>query len=221
MQIRCDKCEKLIQVEGPVLGSKVACPACGDINIIRADDLTAGVAAAQPIPGGAQAVRQDRAAAAGLPPALGPEVVVMSIRPAMFRARPLLFLLLFVLMLGGLVGVIALWGTGNPVLPALSGAVALAAGVALLVWRIRKLGEGLRITSKRIIDREGFFSKVTSEVLHADIKNVQVRQTFTDRIFGVGTIAISSSAENEDEISMKDVPNPDRVRSTIDLYRPL
>ena len=37
----------------------------------------------------------------------------------------------------------------------------------------------------------------------------------------VGRITISSSADEGDEIIMKDIPNPDTVRETIDRYRGL
>jgi uncharacterized membrane protein YdbT with pleckstrin-like domain/phage FluMu protein Com len=205
--IRCDKCDKSFDSGATAAGQKIACPSCGDINIVPAQ--------AAPPPAG----KPDRAATAGFPPANGPEVTVLSLRPSMFRARPFLFLLLFLVVVGGLVGVALTWAM--PPAAIACGAVSLVAVVWLGVWRILKLGEGMRVTTKRIIDREGFFSKVTSEVLHADIKNVQIRQSFRQRILNVGTIAISSAAENEDEISMNDVPNPEKVKDTIDLYRPL
>jgi uncharacterized membrane protein YdbT with pleckstrin-like domain len=72
-----------------------------------------------------------------------------------------------------------------------------------------------------VIDREGLLSKVTSEVLHSDIRNVQIQQTLMQRIMGVGTLTISCSAENEDEVRMENVTKPDEVARVIDLYRPL
>jgi uncharacterized membrane protein YdbT with pleckstrin-like domain len=100
-------------------------------------------------------------------------------------------------------------------------ALGLVAVGVLGVWKLKSLGEGIRVTTKRTIDREGFFSKQTSEVLHGDIRNIQIKQTFAQRLLRVGTLAISCAAENEDEVRMDDVPDPERVRKVIDLYRPL
>jgi len=203
VQIRCDKCDKTIDVENAVVGQKVTCPHCGDVNLIRAA-------------GGAATTRADRAAAAGFPPAEGPEVDVRRIRPAMFRASPLKFLLFVLLILAGLAGTILFppfWYIG------LGGAV-LATGF-LIAWKLRTLGEGMILTNKRIVDREGFFRRETSEIRYSDIKNVQIRQSFMQRLLGVGTIAISTAAEHEDEVAMDDVPRPDEVARIVDLYRQL
>lgn len=206
IQIRCDKCDRTIEIESAVAGQKITCPHCGDVNVVRA------VGNADP------RTAPDRAAAAGYPPAAGPEVDVLHIRPAMLRARPGRFLLLLLITLAGFAGLIML---PAPPFNFIAGGVGLAALIALIAWKLKTLGEGIRVTSKRLIDREGFFSRRTSEVLHTDIRNVQIRQSFWQRLWGVGTIAISCSAEHEDEVQMDDVPKPDHVAKIIDLYRPL
>jgi uncharacterized membrane protein YdbT with pleckstrin-like domain len=204
--ITCDRCEKPIEVPNPIIGQRVTCPSCGDVNVIRSLSNS-------PAPS------TDRAAAAGYPPALGPEQDVLIVRPAMFRARPFRFLLLMVVFLGGIAGAIA--SIAIPPLAIACGVVAVAALIWLIVWKIHTLGEGLRITTKRTIDRHGLLSKETSDVLHVDIKNIQIRQSFLDRLWGVGSIALSSSAEHEDEIEINNVPHPEKVREIIDLYRQL
>lgn len=207
--IKCERCENPIEIAAPTLGQKVTCPKCGDLNVVRTLEAAASPAAKTP----------DRAVAAGYPPIDGPEVPVLQLRPAMFRARPFIFTLLVLAVLGGITGSIVFFA----VLPlAIAfGVLALIGVVSLISWRIKTLGEGLRITTKRIIDSEGLFSKATSEVLHKDIRNIQVRQTFLQRVLGVGSVTISTAAENEDEVSMDDVPRPDKVREVIDLYRRL
>lgn len=203
VQVRCDKCDKTIEVENAVVGQKVTCPHCGDVNVIRAA-------------GGEAKPARDAAAAAGYPSANGPEQDVRKVRPAMFRARPFLFLGMVAGFVAGLVAAVMFppaWFVGV--------GVSVAALVALGVWRMRTLGEGLVVTNKRIIDREGFFRKDTSEIRFGDIKNVQVRQSFTDRLLGVGTIVISTSGEHEDTVAMSDVPRPDELVKLIDLYRNL
>ena len=89
------------------------------------------------------------------------------------------------------------------------------------VWKVHTLSEGLRITTKRTVEIKGLLSKATSEVLHADIRNIQVEQTFFERVCNVGFLSLSSSAENQDVVEMSDVPDPGKVKSIIDLYRPM
>lgn len=207
VQIRCDRCEKAIEIDQAVVGLKVECPHCGDINVLRAAGGTAAPAAAE-----------DRAAKAGLPPSRGPEVDVLMLRPAFFRSRPMSAIVVVLLTVAGFVGGI-FFGLTPP------GWVCIVIAVAGLcvigVWKVLCLGTGIRITTKRVIDEEGFFSKKTSEVLHADIKNIRVDQTFWNRIMGVGTIVISSAAENEDAIELAGMPSPGKAKDTIDLYRSL
>jgi uncharacterized membrane protein YdbT with pleckstrin-like domain len=57
--------------------------------------------------------------------------------------------------------------------------------------------------------REGLISKRTNEIRHSDVRNIQVTQGFFDRIFGVGTIAISSAAQSEVEISFSGLAHPE------------
>lgn len=94
-------------------------------------------------------------------------------------------------------------------------------GLATLFLWFRNLGNRLYITNKRSILRTGFFAKSTTEVLHDHVRNVQVDQTFLNRLFNVGTIGISSSGQDGIEIVAHSVPRPMEVKKTIDLYRPL
>ncbi len=227
----CDNCEKALEVDDNQAGLKVKCPYCGDVNIVPGSSTTSpgpsrstgatgaagGAAAADSIP----KARADRAAAAGFPPANGPEAFVRQIKSSMFRARPWTTLLMFVLIVGGGIG-----GIVTAIMHLYP--VAIACGVAFVlglvwlgIWKILALEVRLEITTKRTIERRGLFSKQTTEVMHADIRNFQLSQTFWQRMLNVGTIGISSAANEDVEIVMKDVPKPEEVRKMIDLYRPI
>lgn len=228
----CDNCEKALEVDDNQAGLKVKCPYCGDVNIVpgsststpgtsrsgNAASVSTGPAANDSMP----KARGDRAAAAGFPPANGPEAFVRQVKSSMFRARPWTTLLMFVLIVGGGVGG-AILAFMPPLLPfAIGCGVAFVVGLVWIgIWKILALEVRLEITTKRTIERRGLFSKSTTEVMHADIRNFQLSQSFWQRLLNVGTIGISSAANEDVEIVMKDVPKPEEVRKMIDLYRPI
>ncbi len=222
MQITCDRCDQPFEVDNPQPGQKVACPQCGDISVIPGAIAVGRAVGSTPSPAAPSA--PDRAAAAGYPPAHGPEAEVLLVRPAMLRAHPFRFLILALVLLGGLGAGIFFMFFMTPInTPVAIGGFALAAVALVLlgVWKVHTLSEGLRITTKRTVETKGLLSKSTSEILHADIRNIQVEQTFLDRVWNVGFLSLASSAESQDVVEMRDVPNPAKVRSIIDLYRPM
>jgi len=124
------------------------------------------------------------------------ETILYRDHPAMFRNRPLLFAAACALVpLGGL-------------------------GLLFLVpWWLSCLGTSLVVTDRRVTLRRGILSKDTSDILLADIRNVQVRQRFLQRLFDVGDIGLSSSGQGEIEIEVAGLPHPRRVSALIDDHR--
>lgn len=239
---RCDNCERLIEVDDDKAGQKVACPDCGDINRIPAAPVAAAPAPAPAAPVApidpptsqaqavshetpeqtAKAAPHDRATAAGLPPDSGPEQRVALFRPAMLRAKPAIFFGVALATLGGLVMLVYFGLINKHTLGSYTGLFLMLAGFVFMgVWKVHTLTESLEITNKRSIARKGLLSKATSEVLHDNIRNIQLTQTFTQRIWGVGEIGISSAGQDGLEIHMKNLRKPDKIREMIDLYRPL
>lgn len=216
----CDRCERPLEFDDAQAGQKVECPHCGDVNVVRARAAVSKPGPSAKPPAGKSAA--DRAAAKGLPPDSGPEQRVAMVRPAMFRASPFVFAGLCLVASGGIVG-----GTVLLLTAALAvwGVLALVAGVAALgwlgVWKVKTLGAGLEITNKRTIEVRGLLSRSTSEVMHDNIRNVRLTQTFWNRLCGVGRIEISSSGQDDLEIRMDGVPRPRRILEIIDAYRPM
>ena len=123
------------------------------------------------------------------------ETVLYKDSPAMFRNRPVLFLVCCALIPVG-IGL-----------------------VVLFVWWLRCLATSLVITDRRVTLRQGLLSKDTNDVLIADIRNVKVRQNLLQRIFGVGTVAFSTSGQSDMEIEVHGVPAPERIKAIIDDCR--
>ncbi|KAA0212579.1 MAG: hypothetical protein DYG94_14175 [Leptolyngbya sp. PLA3] len=213
----CDRCERTIEFPDDRAGSKVECPYCGDMNMLPA---LSGVHE----PAGVATGRTDRASAAGYPPDTGPEQRVMMVRPAWVRSQPFRSIGSMVLAAGGLVlGLIHL--IDRTAVPGWAAIIAILAalgfGGVVAWWWIQSLSAALEVTTKRTVAKRGIFSRSTSEVLHDNIRNVRIEQSFWQRVWGVGSIGISSSGQDGIEIQMDRIPGPQRLQQVIDLYRPL
>lgn len=217
----CDRCDMEIQLDDGLAGTKYECLNCGDINRVPSPN-------GEPIPlddadsADEPPKRIDKAAKAGFPPDFGPEVRVLKVRRCWFRSRAVRFALTALLTALALVGL--LW---VPIADRASWWYLLFAPIALaglgLIgwWWIDRLGASLEITTKRTIMHHGFFSKSSSEVVHDNIRNIQIDQTFLQRVMRVGRIGISSSGQDGIELQVNHLKDPDKLREIIDLYRPL
>lgn len=116
--------------------------------------------------------------------------------PAMFRSNPIGFILCIVL--------IAALGLGL---------------LILLIWWVKILGKTLTVTDERTTLRKGILSKHINEVYHTDVRNVQIGQSFFQRIFDVATIGISSAGQSGLEIEINGIRQPQKIKGIIDQYR--
>lgn len=81
-------------------------------------------------------------------------------------------------------------------------------------WLVQR-GTRLIVTNRRTTLRKGILEKQTNEVRHADIRNVRVTQGFIDRLFGVGTLELSSAGQSDVEIAVKGLPDPQGLADLI------
>lgn len=121
---------------------------------------------------------------------------VLHSHPAMFRNSPVWFMICIVLMV--------LYGLGL---------------LILLFWWLSCINTTLTVTNKRTILRRGILAKHTREVRHQDVRYLEVKQSFTDRLFGVGTVSVSSAAQGTVEIEIQGIADPTKVKDTINGYR--
>ena len=123
------------------------------------------------------------------------EVTLYDEHPSMFRNRPVEFTLTCLLSLIG-VGL-----------------------VIFLVWWLRCKGTQLTVTNERTRLRKGLLSRSIVEVWHQDVRHVQLNQSFFQRVFGVGTLGISSAGDSGLEIEVAGIPDPEGVKNLIDQHR--
>jgi len=220
IKFNCDRCDMEIELDDQFAGTKHECLNCGDINRVPiTEGSTATVEDPDPT---VDSKKIDRAAKAGFPPDFGPETRVIKVRRCWFRSRVIRFTLVSLIALASLIGLIwvpvadkAVWWY------ALFGpALVLCVGI-LTWWWIDRLSASLEITTKRTIMHRGFFSKSSSEVVHDNIRNIQINQSFLQRVMSVGRIGISSSGQDGVELQVNHLKDPGYLREVIDLYRPL
>ena len=105
----------------------------------------------------------------------------------------------------------------NPFMHILVGLLCLV--VVGLVWYLvewlRCRSTQLVVTTQRTILRTGILSKQTSELRHADVRNIQVVQGAFERMLKVGTLELSSAAQSDVEIILKSVPDPQGLATLI------
>ncbi len=143
-------------------------------------------------------------------------------RPWLWRGPPIGATLLLILPMIGLVALPIAGFWALPISFAVAGGIALVCWFMLFVWWMRfSLAQSLWISNKRVVERRGLLSRSLNEVLHDHVRNIQVKQSFVQRVFGIGSVGISSAGQDGIEIFMKNLPNPDDIKRTIDLYRPL
>lgn len=207
--IPCQKCQKPVEFTQAQAGKSLPCPHCGETT-----NLPAGISPAVAAP------VADPPIAKGYPSASGPEVPVMTVHQAMFGSKPFTFLILCLAVILGFGGGIffALTPATVPIAITCAG-VGLICLLTLFCWRMVRHSRRLEITNRRIFDKQGLLSKRINEVRIQDIRDMQVVQSFPERLLGVGRLSISTAGQADYEIEIADIPSPNKVREVIDLYR--
>lgn len=155
------------------------------------------------------------------------EKTILSTRPKMFRNKPFQFILLIILCVASYI----IFRTNNidiydSTLSKEAQAKATMLKLALLLpyaawlqWWLQCLGTRLIVTTKRTILRKGILSKHTSEIRHADIRNIICKQSIWQRACGVGSIGVSSAGQGNVEIMVSGIASPQKVAETLRGYQ--
>ena len=92
------------------------------------------------------------------------EEILYEENPSMFKNQPITFIVFVILIAAG-VGIIF-----------------------LLIWYLKTKATKLTVTNSMITLERGLFSKEHSELYTDTIRTVKVKQSFFNRIFGVGSL---------------------------------
>ena len=119
--------------------------------------------------------------------------VIYEAHPAMFRAHPFWFILAVLLILAFGIGIII-----------------------LLYWYIKTRATALTVTDQDLLYERGILSKDRTSVSLKHVRSVNIAQGFINRIFGVGTIQISTAGD-EPEFTIADMPDPYVIQEAITM----
>lgn len=86
--------------------------------------------------------------------------------------------------------------------------------IIFLVWFLKTKALKLTVTDDDILFEKGLLSKERSELSLSSVRTVKVKQTFINRIFGVGSIEIFTAGDAA-EINIAGLPDPNRIRELI------
>lgn len=111
--------------------------------------------------------------------------------PVMFKNNPLGFIVAIIL--------IPVFGVGL---------------IILLVWHLQNKASKLSVVDNSILYEKGLLSKERSEVVISSVRSVKVKQSFFNRIFGVGRVEIYTAGDDP-EIVASGLPDPNKVREAI------
>jgi len=111
--------------------------------------------------------------------------------PVMFKNNPLGFILCLILIPAGGLGLLI-----------------------LLTWHLKNKASKLSANNNDILFEKGLLSKERSEVNLSSVRTTKVKQSFFNRIFGVGTIEIYTAGDSP-EIIASGMPDPNKIRELI------
>jgi uncharacterized membrane protein YdbT with pleckstrin-like domain len=111
--------------------------------------------------------------------------------PVMFKNNPMGFILCLILIPVGGLGLLI-----------------------LLTWHLRNKASKLTVNDNEILFEKGLLSKERSEVNLASVRTTKVKQSFFNRIFGVGSIEIFTAGDSPEIVAIG-MPDPNKIRELI------
>ena len=82
------------------------------------------------------------------------------------------------------------------------------------IWMDR-ISHHCKVTSQRAITREGLISRKVLEIELTHIRDIRLTQTFLQRIFGNGSVELSSAGREGAEVVFRGIPKPEEVKELI------
>lgn len=218
---RCPHCQQAVDVDLRPENELLVCPneGCGKpfkVEIPTAEPLEGLIvpSTSETLP---EAIPVPPVASA--PTALLPDEVkdepVQTIHLSMMRRYPFRSLGYVAFILTALIGAILLQINDHRYLAL---ACLIVGGIVVyrfVLWSVRMKHTVLQITTRRCVVESGVFNKQSTEVPLQDIDDIQVHQTFIQRIFNVGDLTLNNKIKDSQRVVVMAVPSPRDVACLI------
>jgi len=89
---------------------------------------------------------------------------------------------------------------------------------AILFWWFESQSTKLSTGSQSLLYETGLLSKTRAEIRLSDIRSIRVHQTFKQRLFKIGEIAIFTTGDRP-EITVRDLKHPNDIKDFIAARR--
>ncbi len=226
---RCPYCDEVVEADVELVGQLVTCSnqKCGR-------EFKLSVPSGRPTQQGGSrtGIPTDQADQGASGQAVSEESQLFIVHPAFIRMRLMKSLGMALIGLAGMVVLIAGFGAGlglsalewlsslpSWLLMGLGGLLLAASLLTFFWWWLVAQFTTVIVTNKRTTYRVGIISRDSSEVQHDDVRNLQMDQNILERILGIGDIAISSSGQDDMEIEIDGIPDPERIAKVIRKYQ--
>lgn len=207
----CPLCNATVEIPHRMFGKTVDCPKCHGPFVVEPPK-------AHPLD---PSVKPDSSEIAKVTEIADDEWTDMTVHPVVLRRHFIGVVICSLMFIAGTGTAIAalfgmkIAGFGGVGLVILALIVALIALTMLGRWWLLSWMQCLTITNERLVYTYGLIHRGTSEVRHADIRNLKVTQNVVERLLSYGDIAVSSAGQDDMEIVMNDIPDPEHVAELI------
>jgi uncharacterized membrane protein YdbT with pleckstrin-like domain len=125
----------------------------------------------------------------------------------------------FFLLVVFVAGAIVCFLNEREVLTVVGYVLVLVAFIVLIHAVLRRLSHKFTITSDAVSSRAGIGARTEKEIRISDIRQVEVRQSVGQRIFGLGNVLFASAATSGIEVTFEGVRDPTGVKQKVNALR--
>lgn len=79
---------------------------------------------------------------------------------------------------------------------------------------LRRSASVLRVYTNRVVLQKGVFSREIKEVFCSDVRSIEIRQSFFQRLANIGDVVIGNAASDSEEVA-RGVPDPTGIKDLI------
>lgn len=224
MTYRCPHCQRPVDVDLLGKNDLLVCPNPGCGKPFKVEVPAAEPVSELVLPPGTAAAQKPMQAMTPTAPAAplaqtvteAPEQPVSVVHLDMIRRYPFRSLGYILIMLAAVIGALLFLFKGFLFI-----AVACLVGGGFFLfrfvgWWLRMKNTTMTITTKRFILESGVFHKITTEVNLQEVDDIQINQTFLQRLLDVGDLRLmSTSGETQNSVLIMAVPSPKAVACMI------